>query len=137
MENVKIKTKFNVGDTVFVTGCVYNEHSPCEGCRGKKYIILANMSYTCPACQGSGIRYANPRWQIVSQATIKAIFVEVNPERLSDSEPSIYYYVSPPVSQTNGPIKNQVQFFERSLFSTPNEASEDCDRRNTVLDAEK
>lgn len=77
---MKIETKFNVGDIVYV--CKNNstyEEEPCKICEGTGNVTLKGKSFCCPECKGNKFTYTKKVTRFIPEkGTIRKVIVFVS-----------------------------------------------------------
>lgn len=127
-----IKTKLNVGDTLFVISEIMStKKEECKACRGKGKIILEDKKeYECPSCNGQGHHLKNKikEWQVLGGyfegTPVGKIGVEISGRKKQSIK--IHYF---PKGMGN-------YFYEENCFASLKEAQGECNQRNMIIKKE-
>lgn len=131
---MEIKTKFSIGDFVYVIKKFgENKYMGCKACNGKGGIYNEGNYFKCNTCYGSGGKYVwvAESWKVAYKKTkVGKICVEIynkkyykdNPER-KDRE--ICYMV-----EATG-VGSGTIWPENQIFKTLQEAEKECEIRNS------
>lgn len=123
---MKIETKFNVGDIVYV--CKNNssfEKEQCKICDGAGIITLKGKSFCCPQCNGNKFtRTKKVRWFIPERRTIRKVITSV-----SENNGNIQIYTRYE-TKTHGNRDRCVAEYKNIMFSTKEEAEYRCKELN-------
>ena len=113
---MEIRTKFNIGDKVWVIDSRKVEDI-CPICEGKGYVIIKNENFRCPKC--NAYRKINERNEYFIEGQIKITDIRV----WCLYEPEIRYF-------DDKYSKEGIMVFEKNCFATEAEAQAECDKRN-------
>lgn len=133
---MEIKTKFDLGQRVYIiqkSGQLIKRD--CPACNGNGNIVNEkNFVFHCENCQGSGITetWYSTNWQIAyEKAKIGRVGVELYRETFINrgSEKNRITYMVDETGVGSGSLWN-----EDDIFATKEEALEECEKRNLVLE---
>ena len=123
---MKIETKFNVGDIVYV--CKSNsisEKEQCKTCDGAGIITLKSKSFCCPECHGNKFTYAKKVKDFIPEKrTIKKVITSV-----SENNANIQIYVR---YETKANRQGSIAEYKNIMFATKEEAEDRCKELNQV-----
>ena len=111
---MEIRTKFNVGDVVYTINNKY-EKQTCKICKGKKTVILEDMEFCCPHCNGLGTTQDKEIWFVEDEIRIHEIRV---------------WSMELPIEIRYLDNKQDIMAYEENCFATKEEAEQECRRRN-------
>jgi hypothetical protein len=119
-----IETKFNIGDKVYLIQYQpsFKSYHHCEDCNGTGKIKTKCNTMDCPYCDEGKI-YNNSDYEFVVdlfQLTIREIEISI-----VESKIEVRY-----MTQINFGEDSQRYFVEKNLFSTIDEATQECIKRN-------
>lgn len=129
---MEIKTKFNLGDEVFVINC-YSElvKTKCPICNGNKFINIKGRQFKCPNkdCYDGYLHHREDRkWHIAYNSFVGNIKFEVYRDYGGIE-------ISYMIDQTG--IGTGSVWRENTLFATEEEAQARCDELNKELEKQK
>jgi RecJ-like exonuclease len=130
---MNIKTKFSLGDRVFIIQ-KYNKEEwvPCESCKGKGGVIVEDNYFQCTDCRGSGgkTHWLPDKWKVSYKNTkIGKIAVEKYSEEYYEQNPQ-YRKLEVRYMVTATGIGSGTVWYELDVFKTLQEAEAECNRRN-------
>lgn len=114
---MKLETKFNLNDVVYVIEKRKYIYKDCNICENTGKITYKNQEYLCPECHGERKRIDKVYWQ-VEEFTINGILVSIKSNNLI----SILY--------KNNEYDSK---YEYNIYKTKEEAQKQCDRLNQGL----
>lgn len=119
---MKVETKFNVGDVVYV--CKNNstyEEEQCKICEGTGSVTIKGKSFCCPECKGNKFTYTKMVKRFISEKrTIIKVIVSV-----SENNGNIQIYTRYE-TKTNNNRNKSVADYRNIMFATKEEAEERC-----------
>ncbi len=123
---MKIETKFNVGDVVYV--CKNNstyEEEQCKICEGTGVVILKGESFCCPQCKGNKLTRTKKVARFIPvKRTIRKVIVSVS-ENNGNSQIYTRYE-----TKTHGNRDRSVAEYKNIMFVTKEEAEYRCKELN-------
>lgn len=116
---MEIKTKFNVGDKVWVINEI-NGYEKCPKCRGNGKVLVGNIDYYCKECYGEGKVLAQTvKWRANENSnTITQIRIFTD-----EGGTDVAYY-------DGNIIVSDYLGAEKNCFATKEQAQAECDKRN-------
>lgn len=136
---MEIKTKFDLGQRVYIihkSGQLVNR--VCKACSGNGDIVHntqdESFKFMCPNCQGSGQleEWLSSKWQVAyKKAKIGKVSVELYRETFINKGigKNNIRYMMDETGVGSGNTWN-----EDNIFATQEEALEECEKRNLVLE---
>lgn len=126
---MKIETKFNVGDEVYV--CRNNstyEKEPCKICEGTGFISIKSETFCCPKCHGDKFTCTKRVNRFLPEKrTIRKVIVSV-----SENDGTIQTYTSYK-TKTHGNRDRRVADYKNIMFATKEEAVYRCKELNSEI----
>lgn len=120
---MKIETKFNVGDVVYV--CKNNstyEKEPCKICEGTGMITFKGTTFCCPQCHTSKFTHSKKVIKFTpEERTISKVIVS---ESINNGNLQIY------TRYETKPHCHRIAEHENMIFTTKEEAEERCKELN-------
>ena len=123
---MKIETKFNVGDVVFVcrNDSTY-EKEPCKICEGIGVISIKNETFSCPKCHGNKFTCTKMVNKFTTEKrTIKKVIVSG-----SENNGTMQTYIRYE-TKTHGNRDRSVADYKNIMFTTKEEAEYRCRELN-------
>lgn len=121
---MKIETKFNVGDVVYV--CKNNstyEKEPCKICEGTGNITLKGKSFCCPECKGNKFTHTKKITRFIPKMrAIEKVVVSI-----SNSNGNIQAYTR---YETKSNRHESIAEYRNIMFATKEEAEYRCKELN-------
>lgn len=121
---MKIETKFNVGDAVYVcrNDSTYEEEQ-CKICEGTGNVILKGKSFCCPECQGNKFTYTKKVRRFTPEIrTIRKVIVSI-----SNSNGNIQVHTR---YETKLNHHGSIAEYRNIMFATEEEAEYRCKELN-------
>lgn len=131
---MNINTKFSLGDTVVtITSDHVSRKIKCFTCNHTGRVVINNEEFTCPKCRGDCLRdqFCGCKSIIGEISTIGKIQVEITDPKYCycpDKESYKVTYMLKITGVGSGTLWN-----EKDLFSSREEAQNECDIRNASL----
>lgn len=126
---MEIKTKFNVGDVVYV--CKRNkthESENCNICDGKGIVTIKGNDFTCPRCNGNKhIHIRGVNSFVPEERTIKKIKIFVH---FSKNKGGTQIYTKYEFGSHDGYGRYSVADYNNMIFTTKEEAEARCKELN-------
>lgn len=120
---MKIKTKFNVGDEVYV--CKNNstyEKEPCKICEGIGVISIKDETFCCPRCHGDKFTHTKRVKRFIPEKrTIRKVIVSV-----SENNGNMQIYTRYETKTPHGNRDKSVADYRNIMFLTKEEAENRC-----------
>lgn len=121
---MKIETKFNVGDVVYV--CKNNstyEEEQCKICEGTGNVTLKGKSFCCPECKGNKFTYTKRVTRFIPEIrTIRKVIVSV-----SNNNGNIQIHTR---YETKSNRHGSIAEYRNIMFATKEEAEYRCKELN-------
>lgn len=123
---MKIETKFNVGDIVYV--CKNNgtyEKEPCKICEGTGNVTLKSKPFCCPECHGKKFTYTKKANKFIPEKrTIRKVILSV-----SENNGTMQIYTRYG-TKTHGNRDRSVEDYKNIMFATKEDAEYRCKELN-------
>lgn len=121
---MKIETKFNVGDVVYV--CKNNstyEEEQCKICEGTGNVTLKGKSFCCPECKGNKFTYTKRVTRFIPEKrTIRKVIVSVSNNNGNIQIQTRY--------ETKSNRHGSIAEYRNIMFATKEEAEYRCKELN-------
>jgi len=123
---MKIETKFNVGDEVFVC----QKHSKCERvtckiCNGKGNVLISGKYFQCPECYGNKI--TDGEWTTTYTAEKRIIVKIVTSTTNNNGNVQVHIkYIVRENNPNHGKRDRSIAEFRNTIFYTKEEAEARC-----------
>lgn len=125
---MEIKTKFNLGDTVYTIASYSQKvNTKCPICDGKGFVEIKDNDFVCPnkEChEGYLISYEEVKWHVSLKSTIGKVAAEID---IIHNTLRVDYML-----KATG-IGSGAVWHECKLFATIKEAQERCDKLNNKI----
>lgn len=122
---MKIETKFNVGDVVYV--CKNNsthEEEQCKICEGTGNVTLKGKSFCCPECKGNKFTYTKRVTRFIPEKrTIRKVIVSASNNNNGNIQTHIRY-------ETKSNHHGSIAEYRNIMFATKEEAEYCCKELN-------
>ena len=121
---MKIETKFNVGDVVYV--CQNNstyEEEQCKICEGTGNVALKGKTFCCPECKGNKFTYTKKVTRFITEVrAIRKVIVSI-----SNNNGNIQVHTR---YETNTKHHGSIAEYKNIIFVTKEEAEYRCKELN-------
>lgn len=124
-----VETKFDLGQSVYIIheSCG-NKQVDCKPCSGKGGIFNDDVYFQCSKCYGSGkvTKHESFGWRVVyEKAKVGKINIELTHPKYKEYSKRRIHYMVDATGVGSGSL-----WSEDNIFSTLEEAQQECDKRN-------